>query len=131
MTSATSTAALGSYHHYLHGPAEDDTVELVTVEHAARGHLGEGASVEQVTALAEGYRRAINRVLDGTGIVLHGDDFYLHIYADALEVEQANELVRRTLDAIQIAKVEPAVDQPPAPPVVTVEVTRELADGTR
>lgn len=119
MTMSAHSAALGSYHHFLHGPTETDQDPVVTIEQAAREHLGAGATEDEVTALADGYRAHINGLLDGTGIVMHGQDFYLGVYADAHDVEQANEVVRNALDATDLATVEPATPEPEPAIVVT------------
>lgn len=100
MPELPNPTVLGSYSHFRGGEPP------VTVEDTARAHLGRHALNDDVTQLADAYRRQINQVLDGTGIVLHGNNFCLHVYSDARQVEYANTVVARALDAIDIAHIE-------------------------
>jgi hypothetical protein len=77
-----------------------------TVEDSVLGYLNEFVADFNVDGLAKAYRDAVNAELAGTGIRLHGDDFY-SIYP---AVDDSREVIEAVIGSVDLGELAARLD---------------------
>lgn len=87
-----ATTQLPSLGHY---------ISSATLADSLINYLGDFADEYDVTTLAAIYRDAINDALEGTGIVMCGDEFYATYPAP----DSADDLVRQAIESVSLEEL--------------------------
>jgi hypothetical protein len=95
MTSSTQLHGLGTYTH------------SVTAEGWVRESLNEYEDDYDVSGLAKAFRVAVNEQLDGTTIVLIGNDFY----CDDPAPDDSRELIEAAIESVDLDRLAAEYDR--------------------